>query len=145
MLPPSTVVTFPVVFSASAWCRKARATSCARTSRPSKLPAIYSLCERPRARPLFDHVVAEQAAANTVGIDGVGANIVASVIERILPHQEQGGGLGQAIGAEFGARIDRLLGGVEQEAAAAPLGAHDPHRMLRHPLIGEKNELETLP
>ena len=40
MLPPSTVVTSAVVLSASAWCRKAWATSSAVTSRPSRLPAM---------------------------------------------------------------------------------------------------------
>ena len=39
MLPPSTVVTSAVVLSASAWARKACATSSAVTSRPSRLPA----------------------------------------------------------------------------------------------------------
>ncbi len=40
ILPPSTVVTSAVVFSASAWCRKACATSSAVTSRRSRLPAM---------------------------------------------------------------------------------------------------------
>jgi hypothetical protein len=40
MLPPSTVVTSPVVLSSSAWCRNACATSSAVTSRPSRLPAM---------------------------------------------------------------------------------------------------------
>jgi len=40
MLPPSTVVTSAVVFSASAWARKACATSSAATSRPSRLPRM---------------------------------------------------------------------------------------------------------
>ena len=40
ILPPSTGVTSPVVFSSSAWCRKAWATSSAVTSRPSRLPLM---------------------------------------------------------------------------------------------------------
>src|SRR5271157_509389 len=40
ILPPSTVVTSAVVLSATAWCRKACATSSAVTSRPRRLPAM---------------------------------------------------------------------------------------------------------
>ena len=40
ILPPSTVVTSPVVFNSIAWCKKAWATSSAVTSRPSKFPRI---------------------------------------------------------------------------------------------------------
>ena len=66
------------------------------------------------------------------------------MIERVLAHQEQGRGLGQAIGTEVRARIHRLLGGVEQQAAAQPLGAHDTHGVLRHALVGPEIELEAL-
>lgn len=40
MLPPSTVVTPPVVFIARAWCTKACATSSAPTSSRSRLPRM---------------------------------------------------------------------------------------------------------
>src|SRR5439155_21885505 len=49
MLPPSTVVTSAVVLSAVACWRNACATSSAVTSRPSRLPVIYSCSLAPRA------------------------------------------------------------------------------------------------
>src|SRR3569623_3243926 len=42
MLPPSTVVTSAVVLRARAWARKACAPYSAVTSRPSRLPLMYS-------------------------------------------------------------------------------------------------------
>ena len=72
------------------------------------------------------------------------ADAVGAVIERVLAHQEQGRRLGQAVGTEIGPRIDRLLGGVEQQAAAQALGAHHPHGILGHALMGPEIELEAL-
>ena len=58
--------------------------------------------------------------------------------------QEQRRRLGQAIGAEIGAGVHRLLRGVEQQAAAQALRAHDAHGVLRHALVRPEIELEAL-
>ena len=63
------------------------------------------------------HFVGQQAAADAVGIDRIGADAVLAMVQGILLDQEQGRRLGQAIRPEILARIDRLLGGVEQQAA----------------------------
>ena len=52
--------------------------------------------------------------------------------------------LGRPYGPEIGTRIDRLLGHVEQQAAAGCLLAQDGHRFLRHRLVREEVELEAL-
>ena len=49
MLPPSTVITAPVVLGDLASATKACATSAAVTSRPSRLPPMYCCSLRPRA------------------------------------------------------------------------------------------------
>src|SRR5262249_12997475 len=49
MLPPSTASTWPVVLCALASTTKACATSSASTSRPSRLPLMYSASETPLA------------------------------------------------------------------------------------------------
>ena len=74
----------------------------------------------------------------------VGADAVGAVVERVLAQEEQRRGLGQAIGAEVRAGVDRLLGGVEQQAAAGALRQHDLHCGLRHALVAEEVQLETL-
>src|SRR5690606_12153468 len=62
-----------------------------------------------RAGAARDHLVGQQAGADAVGVDGVGADAVGAVVERVLPRQEQRRSLGQAVGAEFRAGVDRLL------------------------------------
>ena len=74
----------------------------------------------------------------------VGADAVGAVIDRVLAHQQQGRGLGQAVGAEVRPRVDRLLGDVEQQAAAGALRQHDLHRGLRDALVAEEIQLEAL-
>jgi hypothetical protein len=61
-----------------------------------------------------------------------------------LPHEQHGGGLGQAVGSEIRAGVHRLLGEIEQENAARALLPHDAHRFLRHGLMGEEIQLEAL-
>ena len=74
----------------------------------------------------------------------VGADAVGAVIDRVLAHQEQRRGLGQAVGAEVRPRIHRLLRDVEQQAAAGALRQHDLHRGLRDALVAEEIQLEAL-
>ena len=74
----------------------------------------------------------------------VGADAVGAVVDRVLPHQQQRRGLGQAVGAEVRPRIHRLLRHVEQQAAAGALRQHDLHRGLRHALVAEEVQLEAL-
>jgi hypothetical protein len=72
------------------------------------------------------------------------ARMPSAVVERVLAHQEQRGGLGQAVGAEVGAGVHRLLGHVEQQAAAGALRQHDAHGRLGHALVAVEVELEAL-
>ena len=67
-----------------------------------------------------------------------------AVIERVLPHQKQGRRLRQAVGAEIGSGIDRLLGNIEQQAAAGALRPHDLHGGLRDALVAVEIQLEAL-
>ena len=45
----------------------------------------------------------------------------------------------------MGARANRLLRHVEQQASAGPLRQHDAHRALRDCLMGEEINFKTLP
>ena len=85
----------------------------------------------------------QQAAPDAVGVDGVGADAVGAVIERILPDQGEGRGLGQPVGAEIRAGVDRLLRHVEQQTAAGPLRQHNPDSVLRDRLMREEVQLEA--
>src|SRR5258708_12764481 len=77
-------------------------------------------------------------------MEAVGTNHSAAIFERVLPYQKQRGRLGQTIGTEIGSGIDRLLGNIEQQAAAGTLRPHDFYRGLRHALVAIKIQLKTL-
>ena len=75
----------------------------------------------------------------------VGAfDTVLAVIERILAGQKKRRRLRQTVGAEIGARIDRLFRGVEQQAAAGALRQHHRDRGLGDGLVGEEVKLEAV-
>src|SRR5271169_4730542 len=63
-----------------------------------------------------DQFRGQQAAAYAVGVDGVGADAVGAVIERVLTDKSQGRGLRQTVRAEIRPGVDRLLRHVEQQA-----------------------------
>ena len=145
MLPPSTVVTFPVVFNSSAWCRNACATSSGVTSRPSRFPLKYSSSLIPRAR--------DRSAINEGVSRPERTRSALTALARIPSHpwssaywrtRKSVAALGKPIRTEIGPRIDGLLGDIEQKAAAGFLRQHDPHRSLRNALMPEEIELETL-
>ena len=77
-------------------------------------------------------------------LTAVRADAVRAIVERILPHQGEQRRFGQAIGAEIRARINGLLGDVEQQAAAGALRQHDLDRGLRHALVAVEIQLEAL-
>ena len=87
--------------------------------------------------------VCQQPGADAVGIDRVGADAVGAVVERILAHQRQQRGLGNAIGAEIWAGIDRLFRHVEQKAPAGSLRQHDFDRGLRDALMAVEIQFEA--
>ena len=76
---------------------------------------VVVLAEAARLGAAGDHRRGQEPAADAVGVDRVGADAVGAVIERVLPHQRQGRGLGQAVGTEIRAGVDRLLRHVEQQ------------------------------
>ena len=82
--------------------------------------------------------------ADAVGIDGVGADAVRAVVERVLAGQREQRRLGQAVGAEIRSGIDRLFRHVEQKAAAGALRQHDLDRGLRDALMAVEIQLKTL-
>jgi len=71
--------------------------------------------DAPRGGPSCDHVGRQQAGADAVGIDPVHADALAAKLQRELAQQEEGRGLGQAIGGGPLAGIDRLFRNVEQD------------------------------
>jgi multidrug efflux pump subunit AcrA (membrane-fusion protein) len=58
---------------------------------------------------LRDEVRGDQAGPDAIWVDRIGADAVGAVVERVLAHQEQRRRFGQAVRAEAGAGIDRLL------------------------------------
>ena len=73
MLPPSTVVILAVVFSSSAWCRKASRHVLRRHFALKQIAAhIFFLGEPARLGALRDEVLSQQAGTDTVGVDCVG-------------------------------------------------------------------------
>ena len=145
MLPPSTVVMWPVVARALARKTKACATSCGRHLAQQEIAAhIVGLAHAARLGTLGNHGVGQEPRADAIGVDPIGADALLAVIERILTHERQRRRLGQAVGTKVGTRIDGLLGDVEQQGAAGRLLEHNRHGFLRHGLMREKVELETL-
>src|SRR2546428_676009 len=69
--------------------------------------------EAARAGPRFEDAVAEQAGADAVGVDRVAADAVRAEIDCVLPHERDRGGLGDRVGAEARAGVERRLRGVE--------------------------------
>ena len=65
------------------------------------------------------------------------------MVHRVLADQKQGRRLGRTIGSEAGPRIHRLLGGVEQQAAAVALRPHDPDGVPGDGLVGEEVQFEA--
>ena len=104
---------------------------------------VVALADPACAGPSRHHVIGQKARANTVGVDCIGAHALRAVLHRILPHQRQGGGIGQTIGAEVRTWIDRLLGDVEQEHPTARLAPEDAHRRLGGALVSEEVELKA--
>ena len=87
----------------------------------------------------------KRSRADAIGVDRVGANALGAVVEGVLAHEEQSCRLGYAIRTQIRARIDRLLRGVEKEAAAEPLGSHHRNRGLSDVLVAPEVKLETAP
>ncbi len=144
MLPPSTVRIAAVVLARRRQIDERVGHVLGRDFAAQQIAAhIVRLADSPRA---FERCaimcVGQKAGADAVGIDRIGADAVAAMIERVLLHQEQRRGLGQTVGPEILAGIDRLLRDVEQEAAAGALRLHHAHGVLRHRLMGEEIELE---
>ena len=98
----------------------------------------------PRFGARRDQVRRQQAGADPVRIHGIGANAVGAVIERVLSHQGERRRLGNPVWPEIRPGIDRLLGNIEQEAAAGALRAHDPHRRLSDTLMAVEVQLEAV-
>ena len=105
---------------------------------------IVGLADAARLRALGDETVGQQSGADAIRIDRVGADAVGAVVHRVLPHQEQRRGLGQAVRPEIRSRVHGLLRHVEQQTTAGALREHDFHRRLRHPLVAVEVQLEAL-
>jgi hypothetical protein len=93
------------------------------------------LADAPGGGAFLDHALIQQAGADAIGIDGIGAHPFATALEGVLAHQSHQGRLGDAIGAEAGAGVERLLAHVEEQLTAHSLGAEDGHRCLGHALV----------
>ena len=93
---------------------------------------------------LGDHRLGQQAGADAIGIDRCRADAAMAVVDGVLAHQRQRRRLGQAVGAEAGAGVERLLRSVEQQAAAGALRPQDPHRRAGDLLVCPEIELEAL-
>ena len=146
ILPPSTVVTSAVVFSCQRLMQEGLRHVVGGDFAAEQVAAhVILLGNAARLGALLDEIVGQQPGADAVGIDRIGADAVGAVVERVLPHQEQGRRFRQTIGAEIRPRVHRLLGGVEQQAAAGALREHDLDRGLRDALMAVEIQLEALP
>ena len=73
-----------------------------------------------------------------IGIDPVGADTILAIVERILAHERERRGLGQAVGPKLVPGLTACLETLNSRTAAGRLLLHDGHGFLRYAPDGAK-------